>query len=250
MTTLADQCIRGRCLAGLLGLVFPVAFAPAHAWPVALLVPALLFVLWDGQSSREAAWRGFCFGFAAFAAGTYWLYISIRGFGGAPMPIVVLLMFSGFCLMGLYLSLAGFLAARLPVRSCALRFCFVWPAAFTFVEWLRTWLFLGFPWLSIGYGQIDGPLRAWAPLAGVHGVTLVTVVLSGAALTLLRGGRSDRRVAGLTIAAIVVATAALQERDWTAPAGQTLRVSLLQGSIPQDRKWLREQLRPTLRLYR
>jgi len=240
---------RGRWLAALLGLLLPTAFAPFHIYPVALVLPALLFALWDGQTRREAAWRSFAFGFSAFAVGTYWLYISIRGFGGAPMPIVVILMFAGFLLQGLYFALAGVIAGSLAVESRALRWCFVWPAVFTFVEWLRTWLFFGFAWLGVGYGQIDGPLRALAPVVGVHGLTLVALVLSGAALTLARGARQDRIVAGATIVAIAVVTFALHERDWTEPGGPDLRVSLIQASIPQDRKWLPEQLRPTLQLY-
>lgn len=250
MNAIVDVPARGRGLAVLLGLLFPLAFAPFHVYPLGLVLPALLFVLWEGQTRREAAVRSFAFGFAAFAVGTYWLYISIRGFGGAPIPVVVLLMFSGFLLQGLYLALAGLIAASLPAASRTLRWCFVWPAVFTFVDWLRNWLFLGFPWLTLGYGQIDGPLRAWAPVAGVHGISLVALVLSGAGLTLALGKRHDRIVAGVVVALLGVATLALYDRDWTEPAGDELRVSLVQGSVPQDRKWLREQLRPTLQLYR
>lgn len=245
-----DRRHRGRWLAAALGALLPLAFAPFHLYPLALGVIALLFVLWDRQTPGEAAWRAFIFGFAAFAAGTYWLYISIRGFGGAPMPIVVLLMFGGFFLMGLYLSLAGLLAGWLCVEPRWLRWCFAWPAVFTFVEWLRTWLFFGFPWLNLGYGQIDGPLRGWAPVLGVHGVTLATAILGGAGLTVVRGDRRDRVVAVVTIGSIALVTVGLYDRDWTEPAADELRVSLVQGAVPQDRKWLPEQFRPTLQLYR
>jgi apolipoprotein N-acyltransferase len=240
---------RDFALAAVFGALLPIGFAPFHIYPAALVLPVLLFVLWDRRAPRQAAALGFVFGFAAFAAGCYWLYISIRGFGGAPIPVVVLLMLGGFVLQGLYLAVAGFLAGSLPVASCALRWCFVWPAVFTFVEWLRTWVFFGFPWLGIGYGQIDGPLRGWAPILGIHGVSLVALITGGAVLTLARGGRTDRIVAGVTVATIAVATFLLYERDWTRPADDELRVALVQGSIRQDRKWLPQQLRPTLRLY-
>src|SRR5699024_11368170 len=45
-------------------------------------------------------------------------------------------------------------------------------------EWLRTWLFTGFPWLLLGSSQVDSPLAAWAPIGGVYLLSLI-VVLSG-----------------------------------------------------------------------
>ena len=68
------------------------------------------------------------------------------------------------------------------------------------MEWLRGWLFSGFPWLSLGYGQIDGPLAAWAPVAGVLGVSLV-VVLTAGALAVLIVGPNRARLAGLAVLA-------------------------------------------------
>jgi apolipoprotein N-acyltransferase len=250
LISIFDARNRGRWLAASLGLFLPLAFAPFGIYPVALILPALLFATWEGQHPREAALRGFLFGFVAFAAGAYWIYISIRGFGQAPMPVVVVLMLGGFFLMGLYPALAGFLAAAVAVESRVWRWCLCWPAVFTLVEWLRTWVFFGFPWLSLGYGQIDGPLRAWGPVVGVHGVTFLALVLSGAGLTFVRGQRSERIAAAIMVGLVVITTAALHDRAWTTPSGNALRVSLVQGSIPQDRKWTRAQFVPTLRLYR
>src|ERR1700745_4155689 len=73
-----------RLLALLSGAALAAAFAPLNLWPLAVLSPAVLMWLWPGATPREAAGAGFWFSFATFAAGTYWLYISSHGFGGAP----------------------------------------------------------------------------------------------------------------------------------------------------------------------
>jgi len=60
---------------------------------------------------------------------------------------------------------------------------------------------------------------------------------------------SDRKIAAAIAAVIIGTTWFISDRDWTSATDQDLRVRLIQGSISQDRKWLPEQLQPTLELY-
>ena len=77
------------------------------AWPLAILVPACLFLLWQGAPPREAAWRGFLFTAGTFAAGTYWLYHSIHLVGQAPIWLALFLMLGMVAIMGAYTPLLG-----------------------------------------------------------------------------------------------------------------------------------------------
>ncbi|RMF97059.1 MAG: apolipoprotein N-acyltransferase [Gammaproteobacteria bacterium] len=240
---------RGAWLAALAGALLPLAFAPFSRYWLAPLLLAVLFAAWDRVTPRRAASRGAAFGFAAFLAGTWWLYISIHGFGGSPRWLAVLLMLGLNLLMAAYVAACGWLAARIRARWSWLSWCLAWPAAWTLLEWLRGWLFSGFPWLSLGYGQIDGPLAAWAPLGGVYLVSLLTAIVAGLLLLLWRGSARARLGALAAGLLLVLATGLLQQRHWTVPAGERVRVSLVQGAVSQDRKWLPGQRLPTLRLY-
>jgi len=231
------------------GASLPLSFAPFHVWPLAPLAVAALFLLIDDRVPREAAARGFWFGFGAFAAGTYWLYISIHVFGEAPRWLAVVLMLALIGAMAAYAAAWGWVSARFDGLPAFVRFCIAWPAGWVLVEWLRGFLLTGFPWLSLGYGQIDGPLAAWAPLLGVYGLSWVTAVVGGAAATLVTGGWRQRWMALALVTVLAVVTVALREVQWAAPAGEEIRVSLVQGSVPQDRKWLRAQREPTMKLY-
>lgn len=241
---------RGRFVAAGSGAALPLSFAPFGHWWLAPLLMALLFLLLEGESGRERALRGFWFGTGLFSTGTYWLYISVHDFGGVVPPIAVAVCGSLILLMALYLAGWGFLSGLVGRSQPAWQLLAVLPATWVGVEWARGWLLSGFPWLSLGYGQIDGPLAAWAPVAGVHGLSLVLVLCAGA-LALLLSGPNRARLAALAVLAVAgLGTALLTGRDWTVPTGEPLDVALVQGGISQDRKWLLEELETTKSLFR
>ncbi|WKZ13203.1 MAG: apolipoprotein N-acyltransferase [Gammaproteobacteria bacterium] len=243
-----SPAVRGRLFAGLAGAALPLSFAPFAQFFIAPVSLAILFWSWQAPA-REAAWRGFIYGAAAFAAGTWWLYVSVRLVGGTPLPVAVLLLAGLVCLMAGWLALAGYLSARFRGPSLAFNACLLAPATWTLVEWLRGWVLTGFPWLSLGYGQIDGPLAAWAPVGGVYAVTFATAVLAGSLLAVVLGAWRDRAIAAAALLALVLGTWLLGVRTWTAPSGAPLRVSLVQGAIPQLLKWLPGERRATMDLY-
>ncbi len=233
----------------LLGVAMVLSFAPFGLF---LLAPLLLLPLLHGfldASPRAAAGYGFWFGAGLFLAGTYWLYNSIHVFGGAPLILAVFLMLALVAIMGLYYAAAGWLTARLS-GSDVIRLLLVAPSVWVGIEWFRGWFLTGFPWLAVGYSQIDSPLVGLAPIIGVYGLSLA-VTLSAAALL------AATRVAGrlrwlLAVVALVpwIAGFAVRGVEWTGEAGPVVRTTIVQGGVAQDRKWLPEQFRPTLTMYR
>ena len=227
----------------------PLGFAPFAFWwltPAAACRPVSA-ARRAGASEAHAA--AFGFGFGAFVTGTYWLYISIHDFGGLAAPLagsVVLLL---ILIMALYHAAWVLLCNLVPGRATAWQCLAVLPAGWTLVEWLRGWLLGGFPWLSVGYGQIDGPLAAWAPLLGVHGLSLLVMLIAGAIAVLLTGVFRLRLVALCVLGLLAGSTTLLGRVQWTTPDGDPLQVALVQGGITQDRKWLAEELESTQALY-
>ena len=237
-------------LALLSGAALAAAFAPLNVWPLAVLSPALLMWLWQGATPREAARLGFWFSFATFAAGTYWLYISIHGFGGAPIWLACALMLGLVSIMGLYHAGLGYLAARwLPAEGAA-RWLIALPAAWLLMEWWRGWFLSGFSWLSLGYSQTDTWLAGFAPLVGIYGISALLLLSAGAATMLACRPPRGRLVALILLILPWAAGAALYHRSWTHPSGPAVSVAVVQGAIPQDEKWLESNRQTTLRVYR
>ncbi len=229
-------------LALLAGAALPLAFAPYGWWWVAFLSPALLFALLWGQSVWRAFWLGEAYGVGLWAVGAFWLYTSIHIYGDTPAPLALGMIAVVALVMGLFNAVSCALHQRSAAGS-PLAFAGWWVLA----EWCKTWMFTGFPWLLVGYGMTGRWLDGYAPVGGVLLVSLVVVLVAAASVTLLqqRQWRWAVPVAGLLGLGL-----ALAPIEWTQkkPA-PPLSVSLVQGNIPQDLKWLTEYRQRTLDIY-
>jgi apolipoprotein N-acyltransferase len=239
----------GRWLALPLGAVLALAFAPADLWALAFLMPAALFVLWHGATPREAAWRGFLFTGGTFLAGTYWLYHSIHLVGQAPVWIALFLMLGLVAIMGVYTAVVGYGAARWFARRGPWRWMVALPLAWVLAEWVRGWFLSGFPWLALGYTQLASPLRGYAPVSGVYGVSLAVAIVAGALATLVLGTRRERVVAVIVAGLVAGLGGVLSVQTWTRGEGDLVRVALVQGAVPQSMKWAAGQRERTMQLY-
>lgn len=228
------------------------AFAPFYAWPVGIVILALLFGAWTASASpRQAAASGFAFGLAYFLAGVSWVYVSLSEFGDMPAVLAAIATFAFCAYLALFPAIAGWLAVRYGGESRSRRLALA-AAAFVGCEWLRGTLFTGFPWLVIGTSQVpSGPLAGFAPWLGVYGVSLAVAAASALLAALALAGSVAMRVRLLVaLAALFVAGAAARLPQWTHAAGAPLRVALLQGDVPQQLKWRDEERMRILEAYR
>jgi apolipoprotein N-acyltransferase len=178
------------------------------------------------------------FGVGTYAEGTWWLYISIHGFGQAPVWLTVILMIAMVALMALWQGVLGYLVARWLPADGPWRWFAGLPAAWLLIEWWRGWFITGFPWLSLGYAHSDTLLRHWAPVAGVYGISLLCLLQAGALLALWRGGRGARLAAAAVFVLAWAGARVLAPVQWTHPVGAPVPVAIVQGAIPQNEKWI------------
>ena len=234
------------------GLFAVLGFAPFSLFPFSIFALAVLFVQWQHTHGVRAAARlGFTFGVGLFGAGIGWIYIALHDYGDMPFLLAMFATAVFAAFLALFTALIGYIQARLHAPAWA-RMAMVMPAIWVLLEWLRGLLFTGFPWLVLGYSQAAAsPLAGYAPLLGVYGVSLA-VVISAGLLALLWQARWSRQGQAAVAALLVlwIAGAALRAVEWTQAAGESFKVSLVQGNIAQELKFREEKLVDTLETYR
>lgn len=238
---------KGAAIALLAGTIMPLAFAPFHWYPLAVLSLLLLFVSWQETTPKQAFWRGCLFGLGMFGVGVSWVFVAIHVFGEASVPLAVLLTGLFVAALSVYIGVLGALVRRISSPRFSLTdLLLLLPFAWLLMEWFKGWFLTGFPWLDIGVSQIDGPLAGWIPVIGVFGVTWLVALT--AALLLAALGKRHGWPALLALA-IWLGGWSAQQLDWTQPTDSSIKATLIQGNIPQEIKWHPEQLRHTLELY-
>lgn len=241
--------IAGDVVALLAGIILVAAFAP-FAWRIlSFLCLAVLLFLWLESSASRAFWRGYLFGLGYFGFGVSWVYNSIYEYGQAPWALAasITLLLVGF--ISLYPALAGWLANRCCKLSESVKLLLVYPLLWTLMEWLRTWILTGFPWLLVGQAQVDTPLAGVVPIFGVLGASWVSLCMAGLVVLSLVTSGWKRWFAVSSIIVVFAVTLALGQIHWSSPLGEPIKVSMIQANIPQDIKWRSDQLRPMLMLY-
>ncbi|HEC19670.1 MAG TPA: apolipoprotein N-acyltransferase [Gammaproteobacteria bacterium] len=234
----------------LVGGALPLAYAPLGWFPLAVLMPAVLFWFCWHATPRQAFKLGYLFGMGFFGVGVSWVAVSFYRFGGMG-PV---LSFAATVLFVLFLALFPAVMAWLSRRyystlKKSYYLLLLMPALWVLFEWIRGWILTGFPWLALGYSQTDAPLIGLAPVFGVYGVSW-SVAMSASLLVWAVLGRKRQRVqAGVVVLMLWLLAGGLAQIDWSRANGKVLTASLIQGNVPQNIKWRPEQRAPTIELY-
>ena len=204
-----------------------------------------LFIYLLSQQPKENGFStAYAFGFGWFGAGVSWVHVSIADFGGLPLigSLALMVLLVGY--LSLFPAFAGYAVKRFFTPQ-------LWPLALPFLwlfsEWIRSWFLTGFPWLSLGYSQISGPLSGWMPVIGEFGVTGLLIMLCAALGTQL----TNKQYKSSALLAFVVIAGGwnLNQFDWVSEKAQPVSIAMVQGNIRQELRWVPEQDRPTMEKY-
>lgn len=241
--------LRRALLALALGSITVLGFAPVSIPLATLLAMVAMWGLWSTASSgKQAALEGFAFGFGLFGYGINWLGISLSIYGGVPFGVAWLMVLIFVVTLAGFVALLGVLAhfsyRVLPQSAWAV---LALPVLWVFIEWLRTVLWSGFPWLLVGYSHTDTWLLGWAPILGTLGVSLVVAISAGLLWLLVR--TQQWMPIAISFGLLWAASGYLSHHTWVTPEGEAKPIAVVHGHLSETQRWQEEELLPTIRLY-
>ena len=240
---------RRYLVATLMGLVAVAAFPPYGIVPA--LIPAFALLIWlarSATSKRGAFAVGLAFGVGHFYGGLYWIAHAFAVYGG-PSAIVGWPAVGGLSVfLALYPGLVTLLYYKLAARegSIGLADAALFAALWTLAEWLRGWVFTGFPWNPVGSVWVvsDSMLQVTS-LVGVYGLGFLTVLVATAFAGEWWQGYAEKpkgwwRLPAVAVAVLLLVWGGGAYRLADAPMNDNqpdVRLRLVQPNIEQRLKW-------------
>jgi apolipoprotein N-acyltransferase len=228
----------------LIVLAFPVFDMYLLAWVA--FVPLLLSL--GKKTPGEAFQYGFVFGVVYFFGTLYWIYHSINFYGGISFAGSIAIVLLLCCYLSIYPAVFAYFFSSF-IKKTKLPALLIGPVLWVVLEFIRSYLFTGFPWSSIGYSQYKFlSIIQISDITGIYGISFLIMAFNSAIvdLFLLKSRISQRplfplfyTLIGFTIFIIVLVSSLVygfwrlgQERP-----GHMIKASVVQGSIEQDKKW-------------
>lgn len=238
----------------LAGILLPFCFAPAR-WPIlSFIVFPLLYLAWRDLAPKQAFFSGWLFGLGFFAVGVSWVFVSIHEHGNTIAPVAAVFTALFIALLALFPATLAASLNKLFPQDSAHKWLLVFPTLWVLFEWLRSHFLTGFPWLLLGYSQVDTPLASWLPVLGIYGSGALALFFSMLPVVFLRSMRQANKNSSIYTylfigLGLILLTYPLKQISWTQPQQDSYRLSLVQGNIPQPMKWSADYLHYSLERY-
>ncbi len=214
------------------GALATLAFAP-FSYPLLALISIVALYLLTLKPNATFL-MGWLYGLGYFTAGVSWVYVSIHSHGGMGTLPAALMTLAFTAALATLFGAQIWLYKRLFSGGSAPGFVALW----VLFEWVRSWLFTGFPWLLIGYAFIDTPLISFAPIGGVWLVSAMVLTIAVGAACVIQ----SRKPTPLLLILTILGASYLIPSEWTDNSDNKVSITLIQPNLTQESKWQIEQV--------
>lgn len=208
-------------------ILITLAFPKTDFWILSWIALVPLLLALEGLSKGGAFWLGYLWGILVFSATLWWLtYVTALG-------LSVLILY-----LSLYPAIFS-VGARGFDRLPPVWKLFALPSVWVVCEFVRGSLFTGLGWVNLSLSQYKNlPVIQIADITGAAGISFLIVMVNYAVKEWLVRKRAAQNVvvAALICVLVVIGYGTFRLLEPVKSSGQ-IKVAVVQGNIPQDRKW-------------
>lgn len=218
------------------GMLLVLGFAPFHLPGLAILSLALLFLQLRHKTIKQSFVIGFFFGIGFFSLGVSWVHISIHEYGhlnSLVSAFITLLFISYLAIFPGLAALCYRLLSTTNIFFNSLLFAGIWCIA----EWLRAHFMGGFPWLLVGFGQIDTPIRYILPMLGVYGASFFASFAAALLACGMQVASHKRHRWIVAFVMILISPFLLKPIQWTSIHSNPISIGIVQANLSMRDKW-------------
>ena len=214
-------------------------------WPL-LVVACVPFIVHICRVSlKQAVQCALITGVGHYLLQLYWIVFVLGQYGGLPLFVSVPALLLLCLYMAGYLLVFVLVARFLHQRFSMYLSVWLFPAAWVGLDYLRSFLFSGFPWMDLGYGLVNVPvLLQSADVWGVYGLTFLILLLNSLLAFLVLNRAVKLPVVRLIAPVCLLCLIVLSYSGWrwrqvetALLSAETLTVGVVQGNIEQGQKW-------------
>jgi apolipoprotein N-acyltransferase len=238
------------------GLLLALAFPGVNFFPLAFigLVPLLVFI--EKMGAKERFIAGLLAGFVHYLSLIHWFLPTMHTYG----KLNIFVAGSALILICLYFALYfGFFTLIIgSFKIDSLLMPFFAASLWVSFEYLRTYLFSGFPWGITGYSQyLNHYFIQIADITGIYGVSFFVMLINAfVTLIVINRKKSIKKVmvSGFIILIVLMAVFSYgiirnKTIDSHIASASHARLAVIQGNIRQDVKWDKGYVNDTLNKY-
>ncbi len=216
-----------------------------NIWFLSLFFVLPLHVIWRRRGSIKVF---FLAGFLTFFFTVHWITHAITYYGGFPYLFAILPLALLSFALGMFHLFFGLIRSK--ISKLGIPFSIIDPPVWVTMEFMKTFVFTGFPWALVGYSLWQNPsLIQISDITGVYGVSFLVMILNGffcdlADLLMLRSRISLKKIISsliFTLSAIVLVVAYSRFREAEIVSLmedlKEFPAIVVQPNIPQDIKW-------------
>jgi apolipoprotein N-acyltransferase len=219
------------------GLLLPLSFAPFHFPGAAILGIALFYTQVSHGRNRHAFVNGLFFGLGYFGLGVSWIFVSIHQYGHFNNLVSAFITFVFMFYLSLFPALMTFIFRKLAKPCFTFFSCLLFSALWILSEYSRSTLLSGFPWLLLGFGQLDAPSKYLLPIFGVFGIGFLTCFAATILACAMQQIGTKRIIWLVAFTVLLLSPALLQHMNWSQESTQPISVGVIQANLSMRDKW-------------